>query len=154
MVPAAGAGSFSSRSRMQRDIDPHDPDVPGSSVSAGFAARRLDETFNPVDEDSDDDPSPGATSRLSDQEEGYDDDDLDDQFPLGDGVAETVAEVWCPYCGEPSEINVDPSGGSLQNYVEDCPVCCRPWQVTVHFSFDGSVTVACDADDASMDDLD
>jgi len=25
---------------------------------------------------------------------------------------------------------VDPGGGPVQTYVEDCPVCCRPW--TVH----------------------
>lgn len=153
MVPAVGACPFSSRSRMQRDIDPHDPDIPGTFRSASFAGRRVDETYNSVDDDSDDDPSSGGSNQRSDGEDDFDN-DLDEQFPLGDGVAETVAEVWCPYCGEPSEINVDPSGGSLQNYVEDCPVCCRPWQVTVHFSFDGSVTVACDADDASMDDLD
>jgi len=32
------------------------------------------------------------------------DDDLDDEFPLGDGSAETEATVLCPYCGEPNEI--------------------------------------------------
>jgi hypothetical protein len=42
-------------------------------------------------------------------------------------------EVTCPYCGEPQEINVDPSGGSKQHYTEDCQVCCRPWRVAVRF---------------------
>ncbi len=37
----------------------------------------------------------------------------------------------CPYCGEPVELVVDEGGGSQQSYVEDCPVCCRPWQVEV-----------------------
>jgi transposase-like protein len=37
----------------------------------------------------------------------------------------------CPYCGEPVEIVVDPGGARLQRYVEDCPVCCRPWNVEV-----------------------
>jgi transposase-like protein len=37
----------------------------------------------------------------------------------------------CPYCGEPTELYPDESGGSHQRYVEDCPVCCRPWQVEV-----------------------
>jgi len=37
--------------------------------------------------------------------------------------------VRCPVCGEVSEISVDPSGGALQEYTEDCPVCCQPWQV-------------------------
>ena len=35
----------------------------------------------------------------------------------------------CPYCGEPVELAIDTGGGAHQEYVEDCPVCCRPWQV-------------------------
>ncbi len=31
----------------------------------------------------------------------------------------------CPYCGESAEALLDLSGGD-QQYVEDCPVCCRP----------------------------
>jgi len=38
-------------------------------------------------------------------------------------------EVSCPYCGETATLWVDPSGGEEQEYVEDCPVCCRPWLV-------------------------
>jgi hypothetical protein len=37
----------------------------------------------------------------------------------------------CPYCGETVELDVDEGGGSRQSYVEDCPVCCQPWQVDV-----------------------
>lgn len=37
----------------------------------------------------------------------------------------------CPYCGESVELYVDYGGGDAQSYVEDCPVCCRPWQVEV-----------------------
>ncbi|MGA3286240.1 MAG: CPXCG motif-containing cysteine-rich protein [Bacteroidota bacterium] len=37
----------------------------------------------------------------------------------------------CPYCGEDVELDVDESGGSRQSFVQDCPVCCRPWQVDV-----------------------
>lgn len=37
----------------------------------------------------------------------------------------------CPYCGEPVDLDVDEGGGSRQDFVQDCPVCCRPWQVTV-----------------------
>lgn len=152
MVPTAGADCLSNRRRMQSDNDPHGPAELGAHLSAYFAARTVRED-DPIDDDSDDEPSSGGSNKRSAGSDDFED-DLDEQFPLGDGVAETAAEVWCPYCGEPSEINVDPSGGSLQRYVEDCPVCCRPWQVTVHFSTDGSVNVACDADDASMDDLD
>ena len=63
----------------------------------------------------------------------HDDADLDADFPLGDGTAETTADVVCPYCGEAVTIAVDPGGGSAQEYVEDCEVCCRPWDVRVRF---------------------
>jgi hypothetical protein len=33
--------------------------------------------------------------------------------------------VPCPYCGETFETTVDTSAGD-QDYIEDCPVCCRP----------------------------
>jgi hypothetical protein len=31
----------------------------------------------------------------------------------------------CPYCGESVEALLDLSAGD-QQYIEDCPVCCRP----------------------------
>ncbi|MEO5590319.1 MAG: CPXCG motif-containing cysteine-rich protein [Gemmatimonadaceae bacterium] len=62
-----------------------------------------------------------------------DDIDLDEEFPRGDGTAERSAEVVCPYCSESLVIAVDPGGGSLQRYVEDCEVCCNPWEVTLRF---------------------
>ncbi len=37
----------------------------------------------------------------------------------------------CPYCGEAVGLAIDEGGGVHQSYVEDCPVCCRPWQVEV-----------------------
>jgi hypothetical protein len=61
-------------------------------------------------------------------------DPLSRDFPLGDGVADSLAHASCPYCGESVEIVVDPGGGARQEYVEDCPVCCRPWRVTVRYS--------------------
>jgi Cysteine-rich CPXCG len=48
----------------------------------------------------------------------------------------------CPHCGEPVELTVDRSGGALQEYVEDCPVCCRPWQVLVRIDEYGDCEVA------------
>lgn len=74
-------------------------------------------------------------------------DPLDDAFPLGDGTADALADVYCPYCGEPEEIFVDPAGGAHQEYVEDCPVCCRPWHVTVRFDSAGGLTVTLRAED-------
>lgn len=42
--------------------------------------------------------------------------------------------VQCPYCWEEVEITVDASAGRDQQYVEDCSVCCRPWNVRVTIS--------------------
>lgn len=39
--------------------------------------------------------------------------------------------VTCPYCGEAAELDVEESGGTRQSYVQDCPVCCQPWEVEV-----------------------
>ena len=61
-------------------------------------------------------------------------DDLDEEFPLGDGTAETGVMASCPYCGEEVSITIDPGGGETQKYVEDCEVCCNPWTVTVRYS--------------------
>jgi hypothetical protein len=72
----------------------------------------------------------------------FGDDELDEEFPLGDGTAETSATVYCPYCGEMNEIGLDPGSGGTQEYVEDCQVCCRAWQVTVHYLPDGSAEVS------------
>jgi hypothetical protein len=55
-------------------------------------------------------------------------DELDDDDRPAE---ESGLELYCPYCGEEVEVDIDESGGSRQSYVEDCPVCCRPWQVTV-----------------------
>lgn len=70
-----------------------------------------------------------------------DDDWLDHAFPLGDGVAETEAWVLCPYCGAEVEVLLDPGGGVEQRYVEDCEVCCRPWNVTVRWDEGGVADV-------------
>ena len=72
----------------------------------------------------------------------FDGDDLDEEFPLGDGTTETEAVVICPYCGEPNDIGLDAGGGSVQDYVEDCQVCCRPWRVTVSYDDQGNADVS------------
>ena len=65
----------------------------------------------------------------------WEDDELDAE--LADS-----ASVSCPYCGERVEIMVDAAGGDLQEYVEDCEVCCRPWSVRVSLSVDGIPSVS------------
>jgi hypothetical protein len=80
---------------------------------------------------------------LESDESPYDDgsDDLDEEFPLGDGTADGEATVSCPYCGEAVEITLDPGGGAQQDYVEDCEICCQPWRVFVRYDRDGGAEV-------------
>jgi hypothetical protein len=68
-------------------------------------------------------------------------DDDEDEFATGDETTETEVVVVCPHCGESNELGLDPGGGPLQEYVEDCQVCCRPWRVTVRYGPDGSADV-------------
>jgi len=48
----------------------------------------------------------------------------------------------CPSCGESIETSADPSAGPRQEYVEDCPVCCRPNVLLIRFDRDGRATAA------------
>ena len=66
---------------------------------------------------------------LPDDAEGGDDaheDDLDDEFPLGDSVADVVGDV-------------------------HCQVCCRPWLVSVSYDDEGTAHVHVDASDDHED---
>ena len=72
-------------------------------------------------------------------------DDADETPP--DDLAEDTSEVICPYCGELVEIALDAGGGTRQEYVEDCQVCCRPWKVKVNYGRDGVASVTVEADD-------
>lgn len=66
-----------------------------------------------------------------------------DFFAAGEGedLPDDSARVWCPYCGAEVELLLDPGGGSVQSYVEDCEVCCRPWHLTVQWDADGGAWV-------------
>ena len=47
----------------------------------------------------------------------------------------------CDSCGEEIVVPIDPSAGSVQKYVEDCPVCCRPNVIHVEIDDDREVRV-------------
>lgn len=49
------------------------------------------------------------------------------------------AAVTCPYCFEELELHVDPDVEG--SYVQDCEVCCNPWQITVSRDEDGRLSV-------------
>lgn len=52
------------------------------------------------------------------------------------------AQVQCPYCFEVLELYVDPDTSG--SFVQDCDVCCRPWQVHVSRDEDGELVVHVD----------
>ena len=55
-----------------------------------------------------------------------------------------TAEFQCPHCGAPVVVSVDVSGGSRQQYIEDCQVCCSPCTLNVEFDEEGLVKVVAD----------
>lgn len=67
-------------------------------------------------------------------------DDPDD-FDLGDGTADTESTILCPYCGEENVTFVDPGSGPVQQYIEDCQVCCQPMSVYLSFDAEGHAHV-------------
>ncbi|HEU5180314.1 MAG TPA: CPXCG motif-containing cysteine-rich protein [Candidatus Polarisedimenticolia bacterium] len=68
--------------------------------------------------------------------------DIDRGVLSSDPVLDTEAEVSCPCCGERVVIALDPGGGTTQEYVEDCQVCCRPWRVRVRYDETGAAEVS------------
>ena len=46
------------------------------------------------------------------------------------------ASYICDVCGEEIVIPIDPSAGRVQQYVEDCPVCCNPNIIQVELDDD------------------
>lgn len=51
-------------------------------------------------------------------------------------MSETI-EASCPYCGERVEVIMDVGGSQRQEYIEDCPVCCQPWEITIEQDREG-----------------
>jgi len=47
------------------------------------------------------------------------------------------ATYTCDACGEEIVVPVDLSQGARQQYVEDCPVCCRANVISVEIDEDG-----------------
>ena len=45
----------------------------------------------------------------------------------------------CQNCGEVIVVPVDISAGTVQTYVEDCPVCCHPHIIHLEIGVDGGI---------------
>ena len=77
--------------------------------------------------------------------------DLSKWQPTGRAVEHVMTDllehtIGCPYCGEAITIFADPSVPQ-QEYVEDCQVCCRAWEVYVEFKSDEpEIRVVSDSD--------
>lgn len=53
---------------------------------------------------------------------------------------EVVAQ--CPHCWQAVGVVIDEGGGPEQHYIEDCRVCCRPFEVHARRNADGEFVVA------------
>ena len=51
------------------------------------------------------------------------------------------ASYVCDACGEEIVIPIDAAAGTTQEYVEDCPVCCRASVIHVELDHDGQATL-------------
>jgi len=62
-------------------------------------------------------------------------------FSSGKAISQEDASYICDACGEEIVIPLDLSEGSIQTYVEDCPVCCRANTIHVQIDNDGNAQV-------------
>lgn len=49
-------------------------------------------------------------------------------------------KITCPYCYSSFDTEVDLSAGQLQDYYEDCQVCCAPVELIIHMDDAGALT--------------
>ena len=49
-------------------------------------------------------------------------------------------ESYCPYCGEIISLLIDPSI-QLQEYVEDCQVCCNPIVISIEITHNEDILI-------------
>lgn len=56
-------------------------------------------------------------------------------------MLDTTATFICAVCGQPVVVEVDPTAGRCQRYVEDCEVCCSPNVLTIEFDDSGRVRI-------------
>ena len=73
-------------------------------------------------------------------------DDYEDLLDADGPDTEDEASYVCQSCGEDIVVPIDASAGREQEYVEDCPVCCRPHVLRVMLHDDGDVSIQAEAE--------
>lgn len=58
------------------------------------------------------------------------------------GMGEDI-EITCPWCGEQLSLWIDRE--TTGSFVQDCDVCCRPWQVHAHWEPEEDGGARCEA---------
>ncbi len=53
--------------------------------------------------------------------------------------------VYCPYCGEPISVLLNPEDVGL-DYIEDCQVCCRPIEFSIFEMGNGALEASVRSD--------
>jgi hypothetical protein len=74
---------------------------------------------------------------MAEEDEAEDGESEEGALELSDEAAYT-----CGSCGEEIVVPLDASAGEHQSYVEDCPVCCSPNEITVDFDDEGQASVS------------
>ena len=77
---------------------------------------------------------------MTPDDEFLDEEPADEELP-DDQTLDSEAGVVCPHCGAAVSITLDPAGGRVQEYVEDCEVCCKPWKVQLLYDARGAADV-------------
>ena len=73
----------------------------------------------------------------------------EDSFDSAEGSGQQLDDestYICESCGEEIVVPIDYSQGDRQEYVEDCPVCCRPNLIRVLFDAQGGIVVTAEAE--------
>lgn len=63
------------------------------------------------------------------EDEEFPDDAFDEERADEETALEDELMVACPYCYQTQLLYIDP--GTRGRFVQDCDVCCRPWDVHV-----------------------
>lgn len=72
----------------------------------------------------------------------YEFDDSETEDTESHSALNEEAGYICNTCGEEIVVPLDFSQGRRQEYVEDCPVCCNPNVIFVHFDSDGQPNIS------------